>query len=79
MKKIFIDCIIVGAVIFAYVFLAAVQPGINDIIASANSSGNWTHFKDAQAVVNSFPIYMWFIPGLCGLVLIVVNHVATDS
>lgn len=74
MQKVIIDMLIVGVVILAYVFMAAFQPGTNAIISSVNASANWTGFESAQAAINSFPIYEWFIPGLVGIVAFVVNH-----
>lgn len=74
MRTILIDFTIAAGVVFAYIMMAAFQPGVNDIIATANTSGNWTNFRDAQAVVTSYPLYSWFIPGLVGLIAIVVNH-----
>lgn len=64
---------IVIATIITYIIIGAMQPTVNELVASANASGNWTGFESAQAVVNSFPIYMWLIPGGVALVLIVIT------
>lgn len=78
MRKIFLDVLIVAGIVLAYVLMAAYQPMVNEIIASANATGEWANFQDAQAVVNSYPIYSWFLPGFCGLIAIVVNHVSGE-
>jgi hypothetical protein len=62
---------VIAAIVLVYVLLSAEQPAINDLIETANLSANWTGFKETQAAVNSFPIYIWAIPGLVGLVAIV--------
>jgi hypothetical protein len=74
MHKILIDIMIVGGVIFAYIFMAAFQPGTNAIINSVNSSTNWTGFESTQAAINSYPLWGWLIPGLVGIIAFVVNH-----
>jgi hypothetical protein len=74
MRKILLDILIVGGVVFAYIMMSAFQPGVNDIIATVNASMPAVGFGETKAVINSYPLYSWFIPGLCGLIAIVVNH-----
>lgn len=75
MKMLIILGIVLG-VIFTYFLMFAMQPATNTIIATANAStGNWTAdpaFGMAQGVMNSFPLWQWFIPALVGLVFIVM-------
>jgi hypothetical protein len=72
--KIVRDIVIVAGVVLCFVILAALQPYNNEIIATANASANWTGIEDAQAAVNSYPLYSWFLPPLMGFILMVVNH-----
>lgn len=71
-KKIMLIILIVVGVVITYLVMAAIQPAVNDIISTANASANWTGFESTQAAVNSYPIYCWFLPGIVGLVAIVV-------
>jgi len=75
MQKLFKILIILGAVGVAYIFLAAFQPGINDIISTANASvsGNYSDgaIYGMEGAMNSFPLYVWFLPGLVGLIAFV--------
>lgn len=64
---------IVVAVVVVYVIMGALQPTVNALIQTANASGNWTNFESTQAAINGFPIYMWAIPGLVGVVAIVIT------
>jgi len=63
--------VVLLVVIFTYIIMAASQPAVNDIMTTVNASANWTNAPDAQAVVNSWPIYMWAIPGAVGVIIIV--------
>ncbi len=67
---------IIGAVIFTYILMLAMQPSTNILIVTANAStSNWTAatgFQMAQGVMNSYPLWQWFIPGFVGLFSIVV-------
>ena len=71
MKYVYVAGIII-AVIFIYILLAAEQPAITSIVASANASGNWTGFEETQNAINAFPFYMWLIPGAVGAIGIVI-------
>lgn len=63
--------IVIVVVVIIYALMAAEQPVINQLVATANASGNFTGFEDAQAVMTSFPIYMWGLPGFCGIIAII--------
>lgn len=75
--KLLVICGIVAAVIITYVLMLAMQPATNSIISTANATtGNWTAdpaFGMAQGVINSFPLWQWFLPGFIGLFAIVVT------
>jgi hypothetical protein len=74
--KILTICGIILAVVFTYGLLLAMQPATNAIVTAANAtSGNWTvtpEFEMAQGVMNSFPVWQWFLPGFIGLFAIVM-------
>jgi hypothetical protein len=72
MYKFFLIGLIVIGVIVAYFFIGAEQPLVNDIITTANASANWTGMESAQNAMNAYPIYMWFIPAIVGIVSVVV-------
>jgi len=74
MQKIIIDLMILAGVIFAYIFLAAFQPGTNSILSSSISSTNWTGFESTEAAISGYAIYVWFLPGLIGIIAFVLNH-----
>lgn len=78
MKKVFYDFIIVAGVVLTYIILAAFQPGTNTIMATVNASID-PAFPDMKAAVNSYPLWSWFLPGLIGLVTIIINHKSTDA
>lgn len=66
---------IILAVVFVYILILAMQPATNEMVSTANlSTGNWTAdpgFEMAQGVLNSFPLIIWFLPALIGLIFIV--------
>ena len=72
MNKIFKIALLAGAVVFSYVLLLALQPVTNALVATANASGTWTGFESTQAAILGWPIIVWFIPGLVGVVLTAV-------
>lgn len=69
--KYFYVLLVIGIIVVSYILIAAEQPAINQIVETANASANWTGFEDAQNTMNAFPIYMWAIPGFCGIILVV--------
>ncbi len=77
-RKIFRIALITGFTVFAYVLMLALQPATNEIIATANASGNWTGFESTQAVIISYPLWQWFIPGLVGLVMTAIVWKSKD-
>jgi len=73
-NKIFWVVFIWFAVVVAYIFLAISMPAQNEIIVSVNttlasgSSGNMSNFPGTQEVIQTAPVWLWFIPGLVGIV-----------
>jgi hypothetical protein len=65
------------AVVFTYIIMLAMQPATNALITTANATtGNWTvtpEFGMAQGVINAFPLWQWFLPGLVGLIGIAIT------
>ena len=73
--KMLVICGIVAGVLFSYLIMFALQPATNTIIETANATGNWSvdpAFEMAQGVMNSFPLWQWFIPAFIGLFGIVM-------
>lgn len=79
MKKFGIVLIMTIALILVYLLLYAVHPAIRDIVDTANTTTNWTGFEETQNAVNSFPIYVWFLPFPLYLIAIVMVLRADDS
>ena len=63
-------------VIFAYIILAVTMPAINDLVgvssAALDASANMTQFPGAKEGVETFPVYVWFLPGFAGIVTTVI-------
>ncbi len=61
---------------FAYIMLAAAYPAIQvmvaDSSASIGASTNATDFPGAKAAIDSSPVWIWFIPGLVGIITSVI-------
>jgi len=74
MSKVFVDILIIAGVIAAYIILGAMQPLFNDVITTGNLSANWTGMESGQDAYNAMPLIVWFIPGIVGIVALVVNH-----
>jgi hypothetical protein len=72
MKKIGIVVGMTLAVIIVYIILVLTQPVINEVVSTANATGNWTGFESTQAALNAYPIYMWVIPGAIYLIAITI-------
>jgi len=70
-KKILLILVICGLVVFTYVMMLAMQPATNELVSTANASGNWTNSPETQALIVSYPLWQWVIPGFIGLVAIV--------
>lgn len=66
--------LIIGVVV-VYLFLLAVMPAITALVNTANTSlsasANMTSFPGTAEAVNSFPWYVWFIPGGVGIAAII--------
>lgn len=60
--------VVIVLVIGAYIMFAAEQPVINDITSTANASIDGTLFPETKGFVNWFPLLMWGIPGLAGVI-----------
>ena len=69
--------IILGTVL-CYVLLLATQDTHILLVETANASGNWTGFESSQAVLVGWPLIIWFIPGLGGLVALVMVWKSRD-
>jgi hypothetical protein len=63
--------------IIAYVGLAATMPTLREITATAvveleASCDNISNFPGTLGMVESFPVYAWFIPGLIAIIITVI-------
>ncbi|MFC1904655.1 hypothetical protein ACFLXT_02710 [Chloroflexota bacterium] len=65
--------IVWGAVIFAYIVLAVTMPVHQEMVATSRAdmaaSANLSNMPGIDAAVASSPVWLWFIPGLVGLVV----------
>ena len=48
--------------IICMVIMTAIQPITNELVATANSTTNWTNFESTQHAIEAWPLYYWFIP-----------------
>lgn len=64
------------AVIFVYIIIASAMPALLSITGTSAAdmqvSSNMTNYPGMLAAVESFPVYVWFIPGGVGFVATVV-------
>lgn len=73
-QKLFWLFVIWVGVVVSYIMLAVMMPAFNEIVVSTNTtlasgaSGNMSNFPGTQEAVQTFPVYVWAIPGLCGIV-----------
>lgn len=76
MKRFLIIFIIWAAVIFAYIILTAAMPAINEIVETTNSTltatSNMSNYPGTQEAILYAPMWIWFIPGLVGVVSSVI-------
>jgi len=72
MQKLGATVFLVIVVIFVYFLMTALQPMTNEMVATANTSANWTNFESTQNAILAYPIYQWFLPGLLGVVGLVI-------
>jgi hypothetical protein len=60
----------------AYILMAFTMPAITAIssesAATINASANMSNFPGTIEMVNSAPVWLWFIPGLVGVVTTVI-------
>lgn len=68
-RKIGLIFLITCVVVITYVIMLGMQGATNELIATANASGNWTNSPETQAIINSFPLWQWFIPGGVGMIM----------
>jgi len=73
MQKYLMAAVILVIVVFTYIIMAATQPVISELAATANASINGTSFASSSAVVNAYPIWQWIIPAFVGVVLLVIT------
>ncbi len=66
-----------GGVIMAYILLALTMPAHNaivqDSLVSLNASANMSNFPGTYDAVAMFPVYVWFIPFVVGVVASVIH------
>lgn len=59
------------AVVFVYIILTAAMPGITAVTGEAStllqSTSNMTNYPGSLEVVESAPMWVWFIPGGVGI------------
>lgn len=71
-----VTCIgLVAATVFVYIVMLATQGATNDLVATANATGNWTAAEDfalAQRTMNAWPLLQWFLLGAGCLILLAV-------
>lgn len=78
MMKYVISFVIATGVLFAYIVMLLIQPIVGTTVSTANTSmagavaGANVTFASTFAVVNSFPLWMWVIPGVVGAIGIVI-------
>jgi len=74
MNKLGALLIIIGGVVFAYVILTAAQGAIVGIVSSANASitANTTNMPGAREGLLAMPWVVYFIPGVMGIVAVVM-------
>lgn len=72
LKKLFLVALVVGGVIVTYIVMTAGYQTILDLVGIAYtdpSAGNYTQYK---AVVGAAPMWLYPIPGLVGIIAIVL-------
>lgn len=75
-QKLFMLGIVWVLVAVAYIILATMMPAINELVSTANTSlvesANMSNFPGTQEAVTSAPLWLWFIPGMVGIVVSVI-------
>lgn len=76
MNKLGAVIIIIGVVIGCYLILLVTQTVVVNLVESANAtitaSSNLTNYPGTQGFLLSTPWIMWFVPGVIGIVVIVI-------
>jgi len=58
-------------VIFAYIFLAVIMPGIvsitDDTATNLAATSNMSNYPGTKQAIQAYPLWAWFIPGGIGL------------
>jgi hypothetical protein len=71
-QKIVFISIIVGAVVVSYIILFAIHDFFNEAAAIATAGNVGDNFTGYNAALNSSPWWIMFIPGLVGIVSIIM-------
>jgi hypothetical protein len=79
MKKMGTVAMLSIALVLCYLILIACQPAINSIVTTANASTNWTGYESTQNTINSFPLYVWFVPFLIYIIVIAIVMKTDES
>lgn len=62
--------------ILAYIILGAVMPAFQSVTAEASTNlqatSNMSNYPGALQVIDSSPVYVWFIPGAVAVIATVV-------
>jgi len=62
--------------VFVYIILAVCMPAINELVgvssAALDASANMTQFPGTKEGIETFPVYVFFIPGFVGIVTTVI-------
>ncbi len=72
--------IIVGAILIAtmisYFLITIVVPFLSDLVSTTNititASSNFSNYPGTQAVILSTPLYIYFVPAIFAIILIVI-------
>lgn len=71
MKTVGALILIIIFVSIAYLMMMMLQPTTNALVATANTSSNWTNFPGSQEVIVGWPFWSYLIPGALGLIMVV--------
>ena len=76
MNKLGAVLIIIGVVIGCYLILLVTQAVVVNLVESANAtitaSSNLTNYPGTQGFLLSTPWIMWWVPGVIGMIVIVI-------
>jgi len=75
MHKLLSVGITIGAVIMIYLVMLIVVPFLADTTVSVNATmaagSNMTNYPGTSSFMLSIPWILWFVPGACGIVIVV--------